>query len=143
MLSEDEREAIERLKAQLNFWKKQNIKNSDCEIILNLITKLQKENVEKDKEIEKLKADNKKAWKLNANMTQRHLSDIFKIKKKDKQIDLMATTLSAICTGLSTVRDHFEKAYCEFINSNKDCCWKTDTSCKDCIKQYFERKVSE
>lgn len=55
MLSEDEREAIERLKAQLNFWKKQNIKNSDCEIILNLITKLQKENVEKDKEIKKLK----------------------------------------------------------------------------------------
>ena len=55
MLSEDEREAIERLKAQLNFWKKQNIKNSDCEIILILITKLQKENVEKDKEIKKLK----------------------------------------------------------------------------------------
>lgn len=52
MLSEDEREAIERLKAQLNFWKKQNIKNSDCEIILNLITKLQKENVEKDKQID-------------------------------------------------------------------------------------------
>ena len=60
-----------------------------------------------------------------------------------KQIDLMATTLSAICTGLSTVRDHFEKEYCEFINSDKDCCWKTDTSCKDCIKQYFERKVRD
>ena len=52
MLSEDEREAIERLKAQLNFWKKQNIKNSDCEIILNLITKLQKENEERDKQID-------------------------------------------------------------------------------------------
>ena len=50
MLSEDEREAIERLKAQLNFWKKQNIKNSDCEIILNLITKLQKENEELQKQ---------------------------------------------------------------------------------------------
>ena len=44
MLSEEEKKAIERLEEQLNFWKKQNIKNSDCEIILNLITKLQKEN---------------------------------------------------------------------------------------------------
>ena len=61
-------------------------------------------------------------------------------EKKDKIIELMATTLSAICTGLSTVRVQFEKEYCEFINSDKDCCWKRDTSCKDCIKQYFERK---
>ena len=52
MLSEEEKKAIERLEEQLNFWKKQNIKNSDCEIILNLITKLQKENEEKDKQID-------------------------------------------------------------------------------------------
>lgn len=45
---------------------------------------------EKDEEIEKLKVDNENVWKLNANMSQRHLSDIFRIKKKDKQIDLMA-----------------------------------------------------
>lgn len=48
-MNEEEKKAIERLEEQLNFWKKQNIKNSDCEIILNLITKLQKENEEKDK----------------------------------------------------------------------------------------------
>ena len=52
MLSEEERKAIERLEEQLNFWKKQNIKNSDCEIILNLIAKLQKENKEKDNQID-------------------------------------------------------------------------------------------
>lgn len=52
MLSEEEKKAIERLEEQLNFWKKQNIKNSDCEIILNLIIKLQKENEEKDKQID-------------------------------------------------------------------------------------------
>ena len=46
-MNEKEKKAIERLEEQLNFWKKQNIKNSDCEIILNLITKLQKENEEK------------------------------------------------------------------------------------------------
>lgn len=53
MLSEEEKKAIERLEEQLNFWKKQNIKNSDCEIILSFITKLQKENKEKDKIIKK------------------------------------------------------------------------------------------
>ena len=51
-MNEEEKETIERLEEQLNFWKKQNIKNSDCEIILNLITKLQKENEEKDKQID-------------------------------------------------------------------------------------------
>ena len=51
-MNEEEKKAIERLEEQLNFWKKQNIKNSDCEIILNLITKLQKENEEKDKQID-------------------------------------------------------------------------------------------
>lgn len=65
------------------------------------------------------------------------------LDKKDKIIDLMATTLSAICTGLSTVRVQFEKEYCEFMNCDEDCCWKTDTSCKDCIKQYFERISKE
>lgn len=53
MLSEEEKKAIERLEEQLNFWKKQNIKNSDCEIILSFITKLQKENKEKDEIIKK------------------------------------------------------------------------------------------
>ena len=51
-MNEEEKKAIERLEEQLNFWKKQNIKNSDCEIILNLIIKLQKENEEKDKQID-------------------------------------------------------------------------------------------
>ena len=96
MLSEDEREAIERLKAQLNFWKKQNIKNSDCEIILNLITKLQKENVE-----------------------------------KDKQIDLMAEKIHF----LGSEYDDF----CIDTVWNEDC----DKDCKNCIKQYFERKVRD
>ena len=107
-MTEEEKKAIERLEEQLNFWKKQNIKNSDCEIILNLITKLQKENEE-----------------------------------KDKQIDLMALTLSNVCTGIPSIIEQFEKEYCEFINSNEDCCWKTDKNCQDCIKQYFEKQAKE
>lgn len=38
-----------------------------------------------------------------------------------------------------SVREQLEKNYCEFINSDKDCCWKTDKSCKDCIFEYFEK----
>ena len=64
------------------------------------------------------------------------------IEKKDKIINLMAETLSAVCTGISVVREQFEQCYCEFINSNKDCCWKTDKNCQDCIKQYFTNKVN-
>ena len=79
-----EQEVIEYLKESVVIYKNTIPKISKAiETVLNMLK-------EKDKEIEKLKADNKKAWKLNANMTQRHLSDIFKIKKKDKQIDLMA-----------------------------------------------------
>lgn len=59
-MNEEEKKAIERLEEQLNFWKKQNIKNSDCEIILNLITKLQKENEEKDKIIYEIARSNVK-----------------------------------------------------------------------------------
>ena len=122
-----------------------------------VIRQLKKENKEKDKyikdsenittemnnDINKLLMEIKEKDKLY----HKALGDLVKADRENiqlkKQIDLMATTLSAICTGLSTVRDHFEKEYCEFINSDKDCCWKTDTSCKDCIKQYFESKVEE
>ena len=78
-MSEEEKKAIERLEEQLNFWKKQNIKNSDCEIILNLITKLQKEN-----EILKRAFD-----KQTADMS----NNLLELQQKDKQIDLMAEVM--------------------------------------------------
>ena len=96
MLSEEEKKAIERLEEQLNFWKKQNIKNSDCEIILNLITKLQKENEKlRDKEqdlLRKLRNRVKEVKKLNKySLYKKEFSRLNKtIKEKDKQIDLMS-----------------------------------------------------
>ena len=108
MLSEDEREAIERLKAQLNFWKKQNIKNSDCEIILNLITKLQKENEE-----------------------------------RDKQIDLITSFIyKALCKYPGTISHALRGS--GFNDEECANCEPADKKiCKDCIKQYFERKVRD
>lgn len=63
------------------------------------------------------------------------------LDKKDKAIDGMSMTMSALCTGLTVVREQFEKQYCEFIKSDEDCCWKTDKECADCIKEYFYNKV--
>lgn len=61
---------------------------------------------------------------------------------RDRIIDEMANTMSAICTGIVAVREQFERQYCEFITSDEDCCWKTDKSCTDCIREYFEKRCN-
>lgn len=45
---------------------------------------------EQQEEIDELKRDNTDTWYLNSKMSRRHLEDICRMKKKDKQIDLMA-----------------------------------------------------
>lgn len=55
-------------------------------------------------------------------------------KKKDKIIDLMSEWISERCF----YKDDYSNS-CEII---QDSCSKED-NCKDCIKQYFERKVEE
>lgn len=70
-----------------------------------------------------------------------HIADIK--DERDKIIDEMANTMSAICTGIVTIREQFEKQYCEFITSDEDCCWKTDKSCAECIKEYFEKRCKD
>ena len=103
------------------------VRVGDLDTAISLIKQL-----EREKEIHvKLEQQYKKEYLDMSELNQ----------KLRKQIDLMADTLSAICTGLSSIREQFEKSYCEFINSDEDCCWKTDMTCKDCIKQYFERKL--
>lgn len=122
-MTNEQREAIEYLKESVVIYKNTIPKISKAiETVLNMLK-------EKDKEIEKLKADNKKAWKLNANMTQRHLSDIFKIKKKDKQIELMAkywNTGLAMCDNCDKIVEKYEK-----------------NNCQDCIKKYFADLVEK
>ena len=150
-MTKEQEEAIEKLEHYLknsvykkidsdsseNIWELVNLEIPQAiEIVLNILKQNSAEIAEKSAEIEKYKYLYQKALDNTIEADRENI-------QLKKQIDLMATTLSAICTGLSTVRDHFEKEYCEFINSDKDCCWKTDTSCKDCIKQYFERKVRD
>jgi len=65
----------------------------------------------------------------------------YELAKKDKIIDEMADKISSIMTGVTAIQNQFEEEYCEFIKSDKDCCWKTGKECKDCIKEYFTKKV--
>ena len=128
-MTTEQREAIEYLKESVVIYKNTIPKISKAiETVLNMLK-------EKDKEIEKLKADNKKAWKLNANMSQRHLSDIFRIKKKDKQIDLMA---EFIFQNIDVEEEICNSAYIECKQETAQ-----DITCINCIKQYFERKSEE
>ena len=58
------------------------------------------------------------------------------LNKKDKQIDLMAEMIDE----LSEYYTRYHRKNNEFC---KEICIEKDIDCKDCIKQYFERKVEE
>ena len=75
MLSEEEKKAIEKLKETKDSYLKDEL-DLAIEIVLNLITKLQKEN-----EILKRAFD-----KQTADMS----NNLLELRQKDKQIDLMA-----------------------------------------------------
>ena len=62
------------------------------------------------------------------------------LKEKDNQIDLMAETISNYDLDIPIIRKQQKKEYCEFMKSDEDCCWKTDTDCKECIKEFYERE---
>ena len=75
--------------------------------------------------------------KIIENLEQSH-KDVLELTKeieqKDKQIDLMAEYISK--------RD-VEEDICMKNRINADLCNEDYTNCKNCIKQYFERKVEE
>ena len=56
------------------------------------------------------------------------------LKEKDKQIDLMAEFIS---------KQDIEEDICIKNKTNPDLCNEDYTNCKDCIKQYYERKSKE
>lgn len=58
-----------------------------------------------------------------------------KIAKQDKIIDLMAQWISDRCLYEDT-----DSNYCEIT---QDGCYEWNKDCKQCIKQYFEKKTEE
>ena len=101
---------------------------------------------EKNAEIEKYKkllADNLAKY-VNDHIKAKHKADTdleylnigwqLELEKKDKMIDLMAEWIEK-----HTKYYDEDGCYCEV---EKEVCNK-DIKCKDCIKQYFERKAAE
>ena len=135
-MTKEQEEAIERLEKRIkdneDYKTTQVWLTDDVSAVYTVLNMLK----EKDEEIEKLKVENENVWKLNANMSQRHLSDIFRIKKKDKQIDLMADFIDKTGAG--------RRAFSCTFRKNDKC---NENGCRYCIKQYFkeiaERKNEE
>ena len=104
------------------------VRVNDLDTALSLIK-------EQQEEIERLKTDNGNVWQLNANMSKRHLKDICKLKKKDKQIDLMAKFIENNMSEKKIINEICIKSKC----NNEEC---HEDDLKDCIKQYFANKVN-
>ena len=107
MLSEEEKKLLKIFKAQVEEEETEyfsvnaytQLLYDSHKTVLNLITKLQKENEE-----------------------------------KDKQIDLMANSILTREIGKNSCQ--FNKTCTKFEKGR-------DIHCKDCVKQYFERKVED
>ena len=137
-MNEEEEQAIERLKKiEVNTYSEG--KARAIETVLNLLEK-------KDEEIEKYKmmlAENC-ARTLNSNLKQKHkheedlealhLGWKEEIEKKDKMIELMAIAIGnePLPTEEYCIFRNFD---CPAVGGNRDC--------KECVKQYFERKLEE
>lgn len=127
-MTNEQREAIDSLEklVKLRKDKTNTIKHDTC--ICGTME-------EQEEKIEKLKKDNSNAWQLNAKMSLRHLNDICKLKKKDKQIDLMAKFIENNMSEKKIINEICIKSKC----NNEEC---HEDDLKDCIKQYFANKVN-
>ena len=135
MLSEEQ--AIEKLKKI----KKDTMTANECglsnndfkeeievyDTILNLITRLKKENEHWKNGFERELKDNRKN-------TYELLKQDLIIREKDKQIDLMAEYIAGL---------DIEEDICEKTGRLNKCDSMTFGECEECIKQYFETKAKK
>ena len=100
-----------------------------------MLKKEQKDNKEKDKEIERLEKQSKNLDK----QAQQYFEQTIYL---DKQIDLMADFIYKIwCDYPGSIFHKLKEA--GFDESKCGFCEHSDRMCKDCLKQYFERKEKE
>lgn len=126
-MSEEEKKAIERLKKRIKDnedYKTTQVWLTDDVVavntVLNLITKLQKEN-------EKYKYLYQKALDNTVSADKENI-------QLKKQIDLMAKTIDELSEYYTRCREK-NNEFC------KEICIEEDIDCIDCIKQYFEIKA--
>ena len=99
----------------------------NMKILVNLITKLQKENEYWKNGFERELEDNRK------NTCELLKQDLI-LREKDKQIDLMGEYISKYDTDEDICEEQAPLG-CDEINREVDC--------KECIKQYFEKLAKE
>ena len=130
-MTKEQEEAIEMLEdIKNNSWTTKYIMSSDsakAETVLNMLK-------EKDKEIEHWKNGFERELEDNRKNTCELLKQDLIIREKDKQIDLMANSI--LTRDIGKNRCQFNETCTKFEKGR-------DIHCKDCIKQYFERKSEE
>ena len=116
-MTKEQEEAIEMLEdIENNTWTTKYIMSSDskkAETVLNMLKDQQR----------KIKT-----------LTQTNKSYKGMIKKKDKQIDLMAKYISGLDIDEDICKEQAENYGCDDINR--------EVECKECVKKYFERKAN-
>lgn len=152
LLVEDKRTGYTKINIKFNL-----LQVSDIQIILNLITKLQKENEElKLDNLEKKRIlevfDDRKYRKKYLKERRKEEPDLLypdgdeiykRYYEQKKQIDFLSSKLSDVCTGIPQIIEQVHKEYCELMNGNEDCCYKEDKDCQDCVREYSEIKAKE
>ena len=145
----EEKKAIERLNAIDETVEEYdgNILKADIEIIMDLITKLQKE-IEHQQE----KRENQKAELEILNEKQKDMNKLIndvktykgqfkrqekEIREKNKQIDLMAGYINYLSDELVRLTGENKLKFCDM-----ETCL-IDVYCEDCIKKYFEKLSKE
>lgn len=146
MLSEEEKKAIRNLENLSEYGLSTTLNQADLDkmkTVLNIITKLQKENekykylyqkaldntIKSDRENIELKKENEQL-KITVNKQSIDISNnLLELQQKDKKIDLMAeywNTGLAMCDNCDKIVEKYE-----------------ENTCKECIKQYFETKAKK
>ena len=134
MLSEEEKKAIKyfyNLRSTIDesymlFDEEINVKCGketikQISLVLNLITKLQKENELAKEQLKK-----------QCEIADERNNLLVKVNRLESQIDLMAEYIATL---------DIDEDICMNNKINSEWCNEDYTNCKKCIKQYFERKV--
>ena len=146
-MNDEEIKAIEYFKDDISYLEEElrcpnfegryiTIRSTELEklkVLLNLIEK-QKAEIEFQKDINNIE-------KKRHKQTEKTLKG--QLEKKDNIIDLMAEIIATLAVNSSIIQKQIEEKYCEFANSDEDCCWKTNKKCSDCVKEYIQKQVKE
>ena len=151
-MTDEQRKAIENL-SEINNLSKEELQNENITAILDYADLKSLDTVlslikKQQEEIDKLKVNLAKSCadrtldretlknQENENLEALHRAYNEELQKKDKQIDLMAKFIENNMSEKKIINEICIKSKC----NNEEC---HEDDLKDCIKQYFERKVED